>query len=258
MMSGLQIALIALGIFAGMLCLMEAGRQIGRSWIRKQWTESEGSFTALEGSVFALMGLLIAFTFSAAAARFEMRRQLVVEEVNDIGTAWRRLELLPPARQSVLREDFRRYVDSRLTVYRNIGDPEAVRQGLLRTAELQDEIWSRAIAACAEASSVAVTTLVLTSLNAMIDITTTRTVAARTHLPGLITALLAVLPLVCALLAGIDAAPNPHRSWIHMVGFALILALTVYVILDLEYPRVGLVRLDMFDQALVDLRNSMH
>jgi hypothetical protein len=48
------------------------------------------------------------------------------------------------------------------------------------------------------------------------------------------------------------------RSWFHMLGFALAIATAVYVILDLEYPRLGLIRVDAFDQALVDLRESMN
>jgi len=39
-----------------------------------------------------------------------------------------------------------------------------------------------------------------------------------------------------------------------MVCFAFIIAITVYVILDIEYPRLGLIRVDAFDQALVDVR----
>jgi hypothetical protein len=167
-----------------------------------------------------------------------------------------RLNLLPAVRQPPLREAFRKYVDTRLAVSRNVGNPEIVERGLARTKAIQDEIWSQSVVACAEVPSVAVTTLVLTSLNAMIDITTTLAMAARTHLPWLITVLLVILPLVCALLAGIDAAPS-HGSLVRMISFALILAMTVYVILDLEYPRVGLVRIDMFDQGLVELRKSM-
>jgi hypothetical protein len=34
-------------------------------------------------------------------------------------------------------------------------------------------------------------------------------------------------------------------------------ALTVYTIQDLEYPRLGLVRIDALDQVLVELRESM-
>jgi len=33
---------------------------------------------------------------------------------------------------------------------------------------------------------------------------------------------------------------------------------SVYVILDLEFPRLGFFRLSVFDQTLVDLRESMN
>jgi hypothetical protein len=42
-----------------------------------------------------------------------------------------------------------------------------------------------------------------------------------------------------------------------MIGFAATTAIAVYVIVDLEYPRLGLVRIDTFDQALVDVRATM-
>jgi hypothetical protein len=51
-----------------------------------------------------------------------------------------------------------------------------------------------------------------------------------------------------------DATP---RNWLHMIGFALVISLTVYVILDLEYPRIGLIRLDAADAALLELRDSI-
>jgi hypothetical protein len=43
----------------------------------------------------------------------------------------------------------------------------------------------------------------------------------------------------------------------HKIGFAAIVAFTVYVILDIEYPRLGFVRLDAIDQLLVDARADM-
>ena len=91
----------------------------------------------------------------------------------------------------------------------------------------------------------------------MFDIATTKTAVARTHLPWLIRNLLVVLPLICALLAGLDSAENPQRSWLRILGFALMVSVTVFVILDLDNPRIGLIRIDMFDQVLIELRNSM-
>jgi hypothetical protein len=63
--------------------------------------------------------------------------------------------------------------------------------------------------------------------------------------------------LICALLAGYAMAGGKSRSWIHVIGFSLILATTVYVILDLEFPRIGLIRIDAVDRVLYELRESM-
>jgi hypothetical protein len=124
------ITMLAIGLFFGMLLLLEIGRRIG---LRRLATDSEGArqgFGVVEGAVFGLMGLLIAFTFSGAASRFDTRRQLVVEEANAIGTAYLRLDLLPPSTQAALRENFRRYVDARLEVYRKLPDMVAAMQEL--------------------------------------------------------------------------------------------------------------------------------
>ena len=91
----------------------------------------------------------------------------------------------------------------------------------------------------------------------MIDITTTRTMSTQTHPPAIIFALLFGLGLASALLAGYSMAGSKSRSWLHILGFATVMAVAVYVILDLEYPRLGLIRIDAFDQALVELRESM-
>jgi len=256
-MSGLEIALTVLGLFAGMLCLTEVGRWIGQIGIQKKMEESHESFAVLEGGVFGLMGLLIALTFSASASRLETRRQMIVDETNAIGTAWLRIALLPEARQGAMRQEFRQYVDTRLEFFRDMTNLEAATQDLVRTNTLQGEIWSHAVTACGETSSVAAATLFLPALNTMIDLTTTGTMLAKTHLPVLIRAALFLSPLLCAFLAGIESAPRARRVWMPAILFALMLSLTIYVILDLDYPRVGLIRIDAFDQALIDLRSSM-
>ena len=97
----------------------------------------------------------------------------------------------------------------------------------------------------------------LTALNAMFDIVTDRTTALKTHTPEIVFVMLGVLALISALLAGMGMAGAQHRSWVHILGFTLIVSLTVYVILDLEYPRLGLIRIDAVDQLLRDVRQGM-
>jgi hypothetical protein len=252
------VPLFVVGLFLGMLLMLEIGRRLGLRRIARDPEAEQTGFAAIEGAVFGLLGLLIAFTFSGAAARFEARRQLIVEEANAIGTAYSRLDLLPSAAQPPLRDLFRQYADSRLEVYRLLPDAEAAMAELARSTTLQAEIWKQSVAACRAQNQSSTTMLLVPALNSMMDITTTRTMAARTHPPLVIFAMLAVLALVSSLLAGHGMAGSKRRSWLHLLGFAVILALTVYVIIDIEYPRRGLIRIDSFDQVLRDVRQSMN
>ncbi len=250
--------LFALGMFVGMLLLMELGRRIA---MRRLARDPEGALAgtgAVDGAVFALLGLLVAFTFSGAATRFDSRRQLIVEETNAIGTAYLRVDLLPPETQPPLRDLFRRYVDSRLDVYRDVSDRKVTEVKLARSKELQGEIWKEAVAAGSMEGVPTSTIVVLVpALNQMIDITTTRTKATQMHPPMVVFVMLFAVSLAGALLAGYDMAARRSRSWLHMLGLALVLATSTYVIIDIEYPRLGLVRVDTFDQALVELRGDM-
>ena len=244
------------GLFVGMILLLELGRLLGR---RRQGKDEEGAragLGAVEGAVFALMGLLVAFSFSGAASRFDTRRQLIVEEANAISTAWLRIDLLPSAAQPELRDLFRRYLDARLAVYQKLPDVAAARAELGKANALQDEIWKRSVADSPQANPPLVAQ-VFPALNQMFDIATTRTIAAQMHPPTITFVMLGVLALMCSLLAGHAMAGGRSRSWIHVIGFALIMAITVYVILDLEFPRFGLIRIDATDRVLYELRNSM-
>ena len=146
------------------------------------------------------MGLLMAFTFSGAASRFDHRRDLIVEEANDIGTA-----------------------------YLNRAGTDLVR----------------------------VSQLLLPSPNDMFDIVTTRTAATQMHPPPVVWAMLGALTLVCSFLVGYDLGGSVRRNWLNVFTFALLFALTLYVIIDMEYPRVGVIRVTAMDHVLAAVRDSM-
>jgi hypothetical protein len=242
----------------GMLLLLEIGRRIGTHRLLQDPEGARAGTGAIEGAVFALLGLLIAFTFSGAASRFDSRRALIIEETNAIGTAYLRLDLLPASAQLSLRDLFRQYVDARLEAYRKIPDLQAALAELDKATRLQGEIWSQAVAAGRiEGAPPPATMLLLPALNQMIDITTTRTMAVKTHPPVIIFVMLFGLALASALLAGHGMAGSKSRSWIHLLSFAAVMAVLIYVILDIEFPRLGLIRVDAFDQVLVELRESM-
>jgi len=253
------VLLLTAGLFIGMLLFLEIGRRFSLRRLREDSGAAGEGVGAVDGAVFALLGLLIAFTFSGASSRFDARRQLIVEETNDIGTAYLRLDLLPAEAQPALRESFRRYLDARIEVYQRLPDVAAAKESLAKANELQGQIWRQAVAASqSKGAPPAAPILLLPALNAMIDITTTRTMATQMHPPVVVFVMLFGLALAASLLAGFGMTGSKMRSWFHMLGFALVMTIAVYVILDIEYPRLGLIRVDAFDQTLIDLRESMN
>jgi len=245
-------------LFLIMLLVLETGRRIGKRYYSMEESDHHrGNRILVESAIYGLLGLLIAFTVSGAANRFDARRTLTVQEANAIGTAYLRLDLLPAAAQPDLRRKFRRYAEARLAVFRLLPNFEASNAEAVRANELQRSIWNEVIAALPGVPQSA-TLMLLPALNEMFDITSSRAIAGQAHTPLVILCALAVLALFCCLLAGYGlAGENPLGSALRMIGFALIVTLTIFVILDLDYPRVGLIRLDYADQALIDVLAGM-
>ncbi len=246
-------------LVTGMLIMLEAGRRIAIARRRKESEGERGNLTTIEGAVFALFGLLVAFTFSGAASRFNEKRALIAEEANTIETAYLRVKLLPIKAQPEVQALFREYLDSRLETYRRLPNLQAAELEMARSKEIQEDIWKKAVAASELPNAHPdAGKLLLPALNNMIDITTTRKMALRTHPPNIIYFLLFSLALMCALLAGYRMAAGQHRSWLHILSFAIITAIVVYVIIDVEYPRTGLIRLQTFDDVLANVRQGMN
>src|SRR6188768_4289970 len=133
-------SLIAVLLFVGMLAALWLGKRIARMRA-KEGAEAQASSGAIGGATFALLGLLIAFTFSGAASRFDARRDLVVQETNAIGTAYLRLDVLAPEARAQLQEKFRRYVDLRAGAFK-AGTFAQYRENEARAWALQAEIWA--------------------------------------------------------------------------------------------------------------------
>jgi hypothetical protein len=252
---GVNIALFV-ALFGALIVCLEAGRRSGRKAFGSDRAHPSGLGT-VEAVTFGLLGLLLAFTFSGAAARLDTRRGQIVDEANAIGTAWLRLDVLPANAQPTLREAFRKYTDSRIAVYRTFSKSglDAARAEYARSAALQQQIWTEAVAACRDVPST--TVVVLPALNAMFDIATTRLAATQMHPPGIVYVVLAFISLVCGLLAGYEMGATDVASRLHMIVLALVLSFTFYVTLDFEYPRLGLIRIDDFDNLLIQVRAWM-
>lgn len=218
----------AAAMFAGMLICLEIGRRVGLLHVARDPKLLFGR-SSVDSAVFALYGLLLAFTFSGAPARLDTRKQLIAQEANAIETAYLRVDLLPASEQPAMREQFRNYLESRLDVYRTpVTDREAINAALAKSEQVQKQIWTQAVAASRLPDPhPEMGRLLLPALNEMFDITTTRTMAANIHPPAIIFALLFLLALVCSTLAGYGMAVSRQRSWLHILAFVSIAVISV-------------------------------
>jgi hypothetical protein len=253
----IDLSIKVLGIGGAMMLLLEAGRRIGRHAIETDPLGSHQGLGPAEAGVFGLMGLIIALTFSGAASRFDQRRLLIIDETNAIGTAYLRVDLLPEDAQPAIRSDFRDYLESRIELYHNLSDKKNVTDIEGKTASLQTKIWKASVVACNKSGNISSSILLLPALNSMFDICSTRTAIRQIHQPNIIFLVMILQALVCSIIAGYGMAIKKSRSWIHLIGFTVVLLITILVILDIEYPRAGFIRIDSLDVILSDLRKIM-
>jgi hypothetical protein len=252
------ILFVTIGLSLGMLALLEIGRRIGTRHLIVDPDNARKGLAAIDGTIFSLLGLLVAFSFHGAARRFDARRELVIEEAARIHTAWLQLDMLAREDRAALQGLLRQYLDSRLETYRKLPDAGAVKAELARSRNLQDQIWQRAIAAFREPGLPQATTHLVPALNQMFDIASTRIGRAGIHPPKIIFAMLSALTLISALLIGHGMAGRKTRSLTHIIGVVMTMVAAIYLIYELEFPRLGLVRIDEMDQVLVELRQRMN
>lgn len=247
-------AFLCSGLFVVMVAVLAVSLRKNRNNNRGEADLSESMKLSMS-SVFALLGLLIAFTFSNAYSRLLLRRQLIVNETNAIGTAYYRLDLVSAPEQSALRGQFRSYLDLRTRFYSDVRTAEDFEKNLKELQALQKVIWAGALAGTSGPSGETPRRLLLPALNTMFDVTTDRAVAFQAHMPTVILFMLLVLPLVCAFMLGHNS--YQWRHFFYAAAFSFVICFVLYVIIDIDHPRRGLVRLDQAERQLENLRQTM-
>ena len=243
---------VAVLIFAGLVVCLEIGYRIAVRRVKTIPHAFEG-FGAIEAAVFGIFGLLLSLSFFGAATRLDARRQLIVNEANAIATAYTRIDLLPNAEQPEVRHLFREYLDERIRISESSDETQALAE-MSRGTELRQAIWSRGVSATRE--GIAGAPLLLAALNQMSEIASAKAIAVRTHLPALVFFFLIAAGLLSAVVAGFGMARG-HRNWVSVLAYASIVTLTMYVMIDMEYPRAGLIRIGAADLAMTRLRDSI-
>jgi hypothetical protein len=247
--------IISVALFISLLLGLELGRAYGRKW-RCPEASNGGGTAAADGVVFAVLGLLIAFIFTASAARFDTRRELIVQQANAVSTMWLRLDLLSPEDRDVIRGRIQQWTALVAQTAEKVKDPAHAQAFVAEAAGLQGEVWKLTIEAIERDNDRARAIIILTPINEWIDLSTTRSAQNAMGLPPMVLPTLIALALLSSVLAGHHMSHNARRSVLHMLIFAAVVTLAIYGILDLNNPREGLISVEAVDQTMIDLNRS--
>ena len=213
----------------------------------------EGPIGSIVGALLGLLAFILTFTFGMAADRFDSRRQLLLDEVNAIGTSALRAEMLGEPERTECLALFRKYVDLRVEAMHH---PDRLMHALAASDSLQDQLWQQAIIV-SKGMNTPVGALFISSLNEVIDLQTSRKTVVLLYRipPGIWIGLCLITFLSMATVGfqfGISGKPY--------LGFSLVLAVTfstvILLITELDRPRQDMLKVNQ--GAMIELQQKLH
>ena len=210
-------------------------------------------FSVVIAATLTLLGLIIGFTFSMASSRYDQRKNFEEAEANAIGTEYVRADLLPPADAARLRALLKTYLDRRIAFY-HVRDVTQLRDLNFTTSELESGLWAAARTP-AQAQPSALTSLVVTGMNDVLNSQGYTQAAWWNRIPAAAWCLMIVIAICCNVLVGYGARRTNTKSLI-LIVLPLIVSVSFFLIADIDSPRGGVIRVT--PQNLVSLSESLH
>lgn len=231
----------------------EGGMVLGRGRAKSKGAK-ESSIGSVVGATLGLLAFMLAFTFGVATNRFDNRRVLFQEEVNAIGTTYLRTDLLTAESGEKSKQLLRRYVEVRLDIPHSA---ERITAAIKESEKIHQELWAEAMVAAHQAPDSPMTALYVASLNDVIDIHSNRVTAGiRARIPGTIWLALFLISVFAMASVGYYVGRAGGNRSIATIGMILSFVIIMMLIIDLDQPREGLLRVDQ--QAMRDLRDSIN
>jgi hypothetical protein len=239
----------AVTLFALMLVCIWIGSRFGDKQAKNNITESESNKTIF-GATFGLLAFILAFTFGMSGTRYESRRAASLGEANAIGTAILRADLYPEQERNGFRADFKNYLQARID-YLSCGKDHPKMAEYVRSQQsAANNLWKRAMRLTVNAPSIIPSNQMIPALNGMFDSATSNDYAELMKVPQSIVIMLFLLCLISTLLVGYIWGEKGKLDWYVTTGFCFLSSLVIFITLDLDRPRRGLIQLETSHQAI--------
>ena len=245
--------IIIITLFIALIVALEIGSWLGRKARTQIDDAGKSQANSLQGAIIGLLALLLAFTLSMAISRYDTRRQLVLDEANAIGTTYLRAKLLPPPYATDTANLLRHYVANRLEFFAAGIDQARIQAVDDQATQLQKQLWAVAIAASAQDNRSVSTGLFVQSLNDTIDLQAKRLAAFNNRVPETVIWLLLGVSAVAAGIVGYNSGLGNRRHVFGALALVVLLVAIIWVIIDLDRPRRGLIQISQ--QSMIDVQD---
>lgn len=239
-------------LFFILILAFMTGFQIRKWKLRNNPSKMKEELGSISSTLLGLLALILAFTFSMANSRFDVRRELAVQEANAIGTAALRTEFFPDSIQSALKTTLKNYLEERIMIIEAGTDVEKMILHLSKSDSIGLSLWNQVTEFSKSDPNLVKTSEIVPALNEMIDLSTSRLAAGEANIPPSIQWFLIILCICSTFLLGYERKDD--FDLILVVGFSLMLSITVFSIVDLDRPRSGLVTLEEANSKIIELR----
>jgi energy-converting hydrogenase Eha subunit E len=203
-----------------------------------------------------LLSLLIGFTFSLAAGKYDKRKAVFVEEINAISTVHMRIGMYPDRISDSFKTLLLQYVDQRINYYEAGSNESAVAESLKLSEALSRKIFDLASSHGADAQFLAQTQQLVPALNTMFDLATSREIYRLDNIPMGIIRLLVVISIIVIFLIGYNHT-EANINIVAVGGYMLLILFSFILILDMGNSRLGNIRFPNEQTKLIELRKSM-
>ena len=225
--------------FALIILAITLGYVIGKR-VKALLQKETAPIGAVVAAILGLLAFTLGFTFNIAASRFEMRRQLVLDEANALGTLYLRSQLIAPELGQQAAPLIRRYVELRANI---ATQPEQLTAALTQSTELHEKLWELAVQLARSSPHSPISALFVEVLNQVIDLHTTRTTVALSYrVPPSIWIMLALVAGIAMLGVGYQFGAAGSLNKVATVILAVSFSAVVMLIADLDHPYEGLLR----------------
>ena len=254
MLYNISAPLLVVILFVGIMLLYFLGLRTMEYKKKRDSSYTADGVGPLEGAVLGLLSLLLAFTFNQSASHYDERRDLVVGESNDIGTALFRSALYPDTLKLAFRNDFKDYIMARIAYYDAGTDEDKILASLQEADDISTRIWQRASSISQLPGDPTRSMQMIPAINNMIDAMSKREEARKKHVPESILWLLFLLCLTGSFIVGY-ASKSRKIDYVILCTYSLMTVMTIYFILDLDRPRRGIITTSSAHENIHSLLN---